>query len=323
MITYNQALEITQKSKSFYVRTEKITTAYGNTYTISFFDYLMATLEDFEAFNSFELRGLAFIHIPKLEGTDYIPFLSIPKFFNINENKHTYLSDLNNLEIIDISLKEDGSLVQPIQFPDGDIIWKSKSGMSNKQSKMANDFYNDPANISFKKYIQNNIEEDFLFFELTSPDNQIVVKYNETNLKLIMKRNRFTGITTFPISMNSHLEEQLNIKYTPSFKLPKILLKFEEQWYLDFFNNHSDSIFNSFDSFLAAINNKITSEHSKEYLLSTKNKITYLEFLILSRNFISNEEGFIITFSNLKRVKLKNASYLHIQKNIYFLLKIR
>jgi hypothetical protein len=339
MITYSRAVEITKECESFYEKVERVTTPKGNEYTVSIFNYLLATADDFENHKAHELRGLTFVHRPKMDGIDYEPFLMLPKFFNINENKYTLLEDIKDKEIVSISLKEDGSLLQPILMPDGCIVWKTKMSFNNDQTEMATNYYNDPKNKALKEYIENHIEDYVMLFELVSPMNRIVVPYSTTELRLLTMRGRNLG-WGYPITTNNVFYDGLGIKTSTQFNIPKKLLKVSKEWYCSFLGQPEDEnrkTFNSFQMFMDTIEYELcksfpTKEEDFLYERNNedkrggdgcklKSKLTQLDLLMISRDYIIDEEGFVITFKDLSKVKLKHTDYIVKHKLVAEILK--
>ena len=175
-ITLTEANRLVDKHETFYKKERKIR---GETITI--FNYLLQDYEAFDDMNGLgrELRGLTFVGDK--------PFLSIPKFFNINERPETQEHVLRNKEIKKISRKDDGSMIQPILIL-GDIYMKSKQSFDNQQAKLAQKIIDENEELKF--FILDCFDNNFYpLFELVGPDNHHVIKYPENRLELIMVRS--------------------------------------------------------------------------------------------------------------------------------------
>jgi T4 RnlA family RNA ligase len=142
-------------------------------------------LSDYEVFQkeplSRELRGLVI-------NEDSEVFLSVPKFFNINEIPETLDSKLKNKLIKNVTDKLDGSLITPIRI-NGDVVMKSKASFESDQALLAQELL-DP---ELKYFILDCWDNNFQpYFELVGVDNEHVIEYNfETRLDLIMVRDKY------------------------------------------------------------------------------------------------------------------------------------
>ena len=112
------------------------------------------------------------------------------KFFNYGEKPETYELSLDNPHVI--MKKLDGSMIAPFILPNGEIYWATKMG--------AESFHNDVeefVNTSYMPYkslvkIYCNMGHTPIF-EWISPNNKIVVQYNEPSLVLTAVRDMRTG----------------------------------------------------------------------------------------------------------------------------------
>ena len=118
--TYDEAVAICRKNPVFYETRHQV-----NGYTVSVFNYRLATFNDFSSCNAFEMRGLTFVF--NHDGTLYKRFPGLHKFFNVNETETTQLKTLENYKVIDVSDKLDGSMITFIELPNGDIVPKTKN----------------------------------------------------------------------------------------------------------------------------------------------------------------------------------------------------
>lgn len=154
-------------------------------------------------------------------------FLSVPKFFNINETEETQYSKIKNLPIRKVQEKLDGSLITPILI-NGEIIAKSKASFESQQAKIAQNIIDSSSSLSF--FILDCYANNFQpFFELIGPDNKHVIDYEErglqeNKLELIMVRdqeghfidvNKFNyehTVPNFNMTWEELLEKQKNQK---------------------------------------------------------------------------------------------------------------
>lgn len=107
------------------------------------------------------------------------------------------LEDIRDKEIVRIQDKRDGSAISFVKFPNGTVKAKSKMSFESPQALAADDFY-----WSDKQSYYTGIAKfvDYCFykglvpiFEYTSPFNQIVLNYNDSELRVIQIRESVTG----------------------------------------------------------------------------------------------------------------------------------
>lgn len=146
--------------------------------------YMVATPDLWEVENAIECRGITF----DSEGNCVVrPF---EKFFNINENKYTQLSDLDFTNSY-ADEKIDGSMVTPL-FVNGNLYMKTKKS-----------FYSDVA-ISATKFARNDPPAFFIcnwlrtknvtpIFEYQSREHMIVIDPKIERLVLLAIRDNITG----------------------------------------------------------------------------------------------------------------------------------
>ena len=103
------------------------------------------------------------------------------------------LEDLKYKKIQRIQEKLDGSVISFVRFPNGVIKAKSKMSFTSDQAKMAQGIFD--SNIEYQNFVTYCLEIEKLvpIFEIVSPQNQVVLSYNNTELKLLQIRDSFTG----------------------------------------------------------------------------------------------------------------------------------
>ena len=235
-MNYNKLKNIVSSCESFIEKELEV-----NGHKVSIFSYLLASYKDFKEHDAFELRGLTYVH-----DSDEI-WYSCPKFFNVNETEEFSQEVLKKDTLVKVYDKLDGSLVQPIKFPDGSIIWKSKSSFTSAQAVSANKLGKE-----IEDQVKEMIKDGYVpIFEYTAPENQIVVGYDKPALTLIMVRD-FSGNfynveklglkygLPFPESFDYSLDELLALKKTEKDIEGWILLfenaglvKLKTDWYLN------------------------------------------------------------------------------------------
>lgn len=183
--TYEEALAICQKNPVFYETKHRV-----NGYTVSVFNYRLATYDDFKKYDAFEMRGLTFVF--NTDGTLYKRFLGLHKFFNINETEITQYHTIKDYEVLDVSDKLDGTLITFIELPNGEIVAKTKNNFEADQTVRSTKLFNE--NETLIKFVKDQISIGHcVFFEYTSPTNRIVIKYPVSSLSLTKIRDGQSG----------------------------------------------------------------------------------------------------------------------------------
>lgn len=190
--TFDEAMEIVKASEAFYVTQNVV-----NGYNVYVFNYRLATYGDFVTHNAWEMRGLTFVEYMDdnaigANTPSYQHFILLDKFFNLDQTPATLTDVVKDLEIMTVQDKLDGSVISFIPFPDGKILAKSKMSFDNDQAKMAQEYFD--KNEALQKFVMNSLNDGYMpIFELVSPKNQIVLQYQETELRLLQIRNNRTG----------------------------------------------------------------------------------------------------------------------------------
>lgn len=154
------------------------------------FAYRLASYSDFQQPSALECRGHMFQITP--DGK-YIRLASIPfeKFFNYRENPFTMNLDLN--QSASIMEKRDGSLITTYSIGH-ELYLKSKTSLKSDQVIQATEWLNRPENAEFKRSISffESIEWTVIM-EWTSPDNRIVIGYENPGLTVLGIRSTISG----------------------------------------------------------------------------------------------------------------------------------
>jgi T4 RnlA family RNA ligase len=211
---YINCLEICEKSDGLFYESKLSIEGYN----ISIFNYRLSTYNDFVTYGAFELRGLTFVF--NLDGSVYKRFLLMEKFFNINENVSTLFDVVKDKKVNSVYLKEDGSIINFIELPNGKIVAKSKMSFESEQALMAQDLFESNANIN--KFVKDCISKDLVpIFEYVGPMNRVVVKYDNSDLILLRLRDNKTGNylsidgyddVSKPMSFKFTLSDLMNLK---------------------------------------------------------------------------------------------------------------
>lgn len=137
-----------------------------------------------------ELRGISFVF--NTDGTLFERFPLLDKNFNINQVAETQYDLLKDLEINEITFKEDGSVISFVKLPNGDFVAKTKNSFESSQSGIAQEIYEKDKNL--RNLISELYDKRLVpIFEYTSPNNHVVLQYNKESLILLKVRNMDTG----------------------------------------------------------------------------------------------------------------------------------
>lgn len=183
---------------------------------VDIYSYRYTDFNNFKDYNAYELRGSSVVYQNNKPLRFYY---SVPKFFNLNQTDETQLNIIKTKKISKVYEKLDGSLIQFLRLPNGDIVAKSKTSFETSQALEAQRIYlNTPELFDF---INKNVDNYNLLFEYISYNNQIVVNYNVDTLRLIQVRDlegKFVDLNDIDLdpkfivkSVNLTLDEILDI----------------------------------------------------------------------------------------------------------------
>jgi len=215
--TIEEARQMVAENECFIEKREMV-----HGHEVIMFNYLLAVYNDFAnpikespEKTAFELRGLTFV---KQNDGSYKRFLMLHKFFNLNQCKNYMYEDLKDEEIIDVADKLDGSMMSFIDLPCGKIVAKTKMAFFNDQTGLGNDFYE--VNENYREFIKECLKQRIApIFELTSPLNRIVLKYDKTHLTLLRLRDQETG--EYLDIRKSELAKKYNISLAEAYIIPE------------------------------------------------------------------------------------------------------
>jgi len=189
----NDCKKIVSNNPSFI---EKITVIDG--YEITNYSYRLANYTDFSKplakskVTGFELRGICFINDNKNNKSSNKRYLSLGKFFNLNQTENFMYKDVYNKKIAYVQDKCDGSLVRFIRLPNNRVISKTINSFDSDQALEAMKIYNTDSNI--KNFVDFTLDSGLVaLFEFLGPNNQIVLKYPKNELRLLAIRRESDG----------------------------------------------------------------------------------------------------------------------------------
>ena len=201
--TRERCQEIVNNSEAFYCTQRNV---YGC--NVELYDYRLASFGDFVNNEAWELRGLCFIQD---ENGIWHRNILMNKFFNLNESKFDgtdyswMLEDIKDKRITRVQEKLDGSVISFVKLPNGKIVAKSKMSFDSEQAKMAQEIFDNSWEL--RGMVESIMDDNkTAIFELISPFNQIVLPYNETELRLLQIRDNKTGEYASTSFMYSYLK---------------------------------------------------------------------------------------------------------------------
>jgi T4 RnlA family RNA ligase len=169
-------------------------------YKIHTFNYRLPGYQDFmepikgnKTINALELRGLTFVEDNGL----YHRYLMLPKFWCLNQTNGAMYNDVKDKQIVEITEKLDGSLIRFIRLPNGRIIAKSKGSAVGPHCEMALELLHKSKYL--KDYIEAHLHKNgpdnnyAIICEMIGPDNEIVLKYEKPELRVVQIRHEKTG----------------------------------------------------------------------------------------------------------------------------------
>lgn len=253
--TYEQCLDICDKNGNLiFYETKHVVESYNISifnYRLAFYKNFLDPLNDGGSINANEMRGICFVF--NTDGTLFKRYILMDKFWNINQVECSMYKNLKDKEIDNVYIKEDGSIISFIKLPNGKIFAKSKASFISEQSDLAMEILS--KNDNLYKFVNYVLDNDLVpIFELVSPKNRIVIKYDSDDLILLRVRNSNTGeyldisqFNNFGISIANKvdlsLDDMISMKesidgiegWVVQFKDGK-LIKVKTNWY---FNLHS------------------------------------------------------------------------------------
>lgn len=146
-------------------------------------------LKDGGSIQAYELRGLSFVESP--DGT-FQRYLMLNKFHCLNQTKGSMLADVQHKKIVHVSDKLDGSLIRFIRLPNGRMVAKSKGSFVGPHCEMALALLY--ANEDWVRFVDWCQDHNYAaIWEMTGPDNEVVLKYDASAIRLIQVRSEETG----------------------------------------------------------------------------------------------------------------------------------
>lgn len=194
--TREECQEIVKNNETFYCTLRNV-----DGFDVELYDYRLASYTDYLDNNAWELRGLCFVNNNGVWERNIL----MNKFFNLNETENWMLEDVQNKRVTRVQDKLDGSVISFVKLPNGKIVAKSKMSFDSDQAKMAQDIFDN--SYELRGMVESIMDDNkTAIFELISPFNQVVLPYNETELRLLQIRDNKTGEYASTSLMYSYLK---------------------------------------------------------------------------------------------------------------------
>ena len=114
------------------------------------------------------------------------------KFFNLGERESTLEKNIDWSTLTTVMDKRDGSMISPVLLEDGSIKFKTKRSFTSDPAVLVNNTFG-PDSAQYKMSQRLCSIGCTPIFEITSPNNRIVVSYKETELVLLAVRKNQSG----------------------------------------------------------------------------------------------------------------------------------
>lgn len=190
---YTELMDLTKRDEAFFSKDFKLD---DKVYRI--FNYRLASWTSFMEPSALNCRGIMF----DITDSNNVQLVSLPpeKFFNYEEGgvDHTVCT------LGDKMVKMDGSLISTYMH-NGELYLKSKASLFSSQANDSMKFLaKDP---EFKEQLKKLVEMDYTVnLEYTSPENRIVISYQEEALTILSARNHETGENLFATKLTQYLK---------------------------------------------------------------------------------------------------------------------
>ena len=264
--TREECQEIVKNSEAFYVTETEV-----DGFKVELYDYRLASISDFVDNNAFELRGLCFVYNETKR--EWESNILLNKFFNVNQTIGWMYDDVRYKAVAGVQDKLDGSVISFVKFPNGEIKAKSKMSFTSDQAVMAQEVYNNC--LGLRVFVQESLMRGFTpIFELVSPENQIVLEYQDTELVLLQIRDSVKG-------------NYLNIY---------------QYFYQYYGETYDDMMDNEIKPFF-----KLADRYASKFMTPPS-----LDSLLEMKETTEGIEGWIVTFEDGQMAKIKTDWYIQL-----------
>jgi len=321
--SFKEAINLTKTENHLYRKTEL---NISKDFILHTFDYITGSDKKNITGLGLEMRGLSFLE--NLNDGTIKRYLSLRKFYNLNEREDTMIDNLKEKRITTITKKEDGSLMSFLSLGNNVVIPKTRNGMNSVSTQLSTEWVKrNNMSSAISKMIDNGY---FPFFEITGIENIIVILYPETKLTLLQVRKddgkylnkkeviELCNKVGFPLEflVEEIKDETLSTLHELSKTVKNIegwvvmfneteMVKIKTQWYLDEKVKLYGDNFKWKDLLVAILDDKIDEDDMIDlpsykvlFIKSMKSKITFL--------FDNYVENFMKDFAEVKKNSFLN-----------------
>ena len=192
---YEDLVKLTDSTEAFFF---KDFTLDDQVYRI--FNYRLASWTEFQLPGGLDARGIMF----NITDPNNVFVVSMPpqKFFNYEEGG----VDHTSYAFGDKMVKMDGSLISTY-LHQGNLFLKSKASLFSEQALSAMKLLNQDENQDYKAELTKLVKDGYTVnLEYTSPDNRIVIPYQEEKLTILSVRRHEDGFNTFATRLRNFLD---------------------------------------------------------------------------------------------------------------------
>jgi T4 RnlA family RNA ligase len=176
--TLEDAFALVAANKNFYHERREVRGHHAD-----LFNYRLPQEVHFDSDLALEMRGLCFL--------DGQRWLAQQKFFNINQVSTTRYEVLRDKPVAEVTDKLDGSLIRFLRVGE-DVVAKSKMSFASEMAERANALFAGDA--ALRALVLHTLDAGLAaHFEYVSPQNLIVLAYQEERLVLHSVRSETTG----------------------------------------------------------------------------------------------------------------------------------
>ncbi len=194
--TYNELMELIKNDEAFFFKDFNLQ---DKTYRIM--NYRLASWTSFTSPSALNCRGIMY----DVTNEENPKLVSLPpeKFFNYEEGG----VDHSKGKLGDKMVKMDGSLISTY-LHDGELYFKSKGSLFSSQALDAMKLISKEENLQFKEELKKLAELGYTInLEYTSPENRIVIPYQEEKLTVLSVRSNDNGKNYFATKLKTLLDK--------------------------------------------------------------------------------------------------------------------
>jgi len=188
---FNNLMKLTSESEAFFYKDFPWRDHDTDTRFYRIFNYRLASYTEWLRPDALECRGHTF-EVDRAGNPIRMCCWTPNKFFNVGENPMTENLDFNDPK--QVMIKMDGSLISSFTHF-GRLILKSKGSLTSDQAIDSLKWINRVENLAFKSELErmSSVYGYTVNMEWVSPNNRIVIGYDEPRLVVLSVRDNYDG----------------------------------------------------------------------------------------------------------------------------------